>query len=47
MPRLAFLGPALGRHPGWVTTQGEVLAAKTGSFSSQAELQRWIDDYLG
>lgn len=26
MPRLAFLGPALGRHPGWVTTQGEVLA---------------------
>lgn len=26
MPSLAFLGPALGRHPGWVTTQGEVLA---------------------
>lgn len=25
-PRLLFLGPALGRHPGWVTTQGEVLA---------------------
>lgn len=32
MPRLAFLGPALGRHPGWVTTQGEVLA---GLFASQ------------
>ena len=30
-----------------VSPQGEVLAAKTGSFSSQAELQRWIDDYLG
>lgn len=30
-----------------VNPQGEVLAAKTGSFSSQAELQRWIDDYLG
>lgn len=26
MARLAFVGPALGRHPGWVTTQGEVLA---------------------
>jgi glycosyltransferase involved in cell wall biosynthesis len=25
-PRLLFLGPALGGHPGWVTTQGEVLA---------------------
>ena len=25
-PRLGFFGPALGRHPGWVTTQGEVLA---------------------
>lgn len=23
---VAFLGPALGRHDGWVTTQGEVLA---------------------
>ncbi len=23
---MAFLGPALGRHDGWVTTQGEVLA---------------------
>ena len=23
---VAFLGPALGRHAGWVTTQGEVLA---------------------
>ena len=30
-----------------VSPQGEVLAAKTGSFSSQAELQRWIDGYLG
>ena len=29
------------------SAQGEVLAAKTGSFSSQAELQGWIDDYLG
>lgn len=25
-PRLLFAGPALGRHPGWVTTQGEILA---------------------
>jgi glycosyltransferase involved in cell wall biosynthesis len=25
-PRLLFVGPALGSHPGWVTTQGEVLA---------------------
>jgi glycosyltransferase involved in cell wall biosynthesis len=24
---LAFFGPALGGHPGWVTTQGEVLAS--------------------
>jgi thiol-disulfide isomerase/thioredoxin len=30
-----------------VNPQGEVLAAKTGSFSSQTELQRWIDGYLG
>lgn len=30
-----------------MSPQGEVLAAKTGSFSSQAELQRWIDGYLG
>jgi thiol-disulfide isomerase/thioredoxin len=30
-----------------VSPQGEILAAKTGSFSSQGELQRWIDDYLG
>ena len=26
MVAFAFLGPALGRHEGWVTTQGEVLA---------------------
>lgn len=26
MVAIAFLGPALGRHDGWVTTQGEVLA---------------------
>lgn len=26
MTTVAFLGPALGRHEGWVTTQGEVLA---------------------
>lgn len=25
-PRFAFFGPAVGRHDGWVTTQGEVLA---------------------
>lgn len=25
-PTFAFFGPALGGHPGWVTTQGEVLA---------------------
>jgi glycosyltransferase involved in cell wall biosynthesis len=25
-PRLCFVGPMLGRNPGWVTTQGEVLA---------------------
>lgn len=30
-----------------VSPQGEVLAVKIGSFSSQAELQSWIDDYLG
>ena len=30
-----------------INPQGEVLAAKTGSFSSQTELQRWIDAYLG
>lgn len=30
-----------------INPQGEVLAARTGSFSSQSELQRWIDGYLG
>lgn len=25
-PRLCFVGPMLGRNPGWVTTQGEILA---------------------
>lgn len=25
-PRLCFVGPHLGRHPGWVLSQGEVLA---------------------
>lgn len=25
-PRILFVGPMLGRNPGWVTTQGEVLA---------------------
>lgn len=25
-PRICFVGPMLGRHPGWVTTQGEILA---------------------
>lgn len=25
-PNLFFLGPHVGRHPGWVTTQGEILA---------------------
>lgn len=25
-PRVCFVGPMLGRHPGWVTTQGEILA---------------------
>lgn len=25
-PRLCFVGPLLGRNPGWVTTQGEILA---------------------
>lgn len=24
-PRLCIVGPMLGRHPGWVTTQGEIL----------------------
>ena len=31
---IAFLGPALGTHTGWVTTQGEVLA---GLFAAQGE----------
>jgi glycosyltransferase involved in cell wall biosynthesis len=26
MPRLCFVGPMLGVNPGWVTTQGEILA---------------------
>ena len=30
-----------------VSPDGEVLAAKTGTFTSEAELQRWIDGYLG
>lgn len=25
-PRLCFVGPMLGRHPGWVVSQGEILA---------------------
>lgn len=25
-PRVCFVGPMLGHHPGWVTTQGEILA---------------------
>jgi glycosyltransferase involved in cell wall biosynthesis len=29
-PSLAFIGPTLGRHDGWVTTQGEVLAGLFG-----------------
>ena len=27
LPRLCFVGPMLGVNPGWVTTQGEILAA--------------------
>jgi glycosyltransferase involved in cell wall biosynthesis len=33
IPRLCFVGPMVGRHPGYVTTQGEILAdhfASTG-----------------
>jgi glycosyltransferase involved in cell wall biosynthesis len=26
-PRLGFVGPLLGKHPNWVTSQGEILAA--------------------
>ncbi len=26
LPRLCFIGPMLGQNPGWVTTQGEILA---------------------
>ena len=26
LPRLCFVGPMLGVNPGWVTTQGEILA---------------------
>src|SRR5262245_16547353 len=26
MPRLCFVGPMVGHHPGYVTTQGEILA---------------------
>ncbi len=30
-----------------VLPTGEVVATKTGAFSSAAELQRWLDDHLG
>src|SRR5689334_10222298 len=26
LPRLCFVGPLVGRHPGYVTTQGEILS---------------------
>jgi glycosyltransferase involved in cell wall biosynthesis len=36
--RLLFLGPALGGHPGWVTTQGEVLAGLFREENRQVQL---------
>ncbi len=35
---LAFLGPALARHAGWVTTQGEVLAELFGAAGHHVEV---------
>ena len=40
---MAFLGPALGRHDGWVTTQGEVLA---GLFSEAGHVTRTSSDRI-
>ena len=42
-PRLAFVGPALGHHDGWVTTQGEVLA---GLFTDDGFTVRTSSDQL-
>src|SRR2546421_397608 len=30
LPRLCFVGPMVGRHPGHVTVQGEILASLMG-----------------
>ncbi len=41
-PRLCFVGPMLGRNPGWVTTQGEVLADLFASAGYEVRLTSTI-----
>jgi len=46
-PRLCFIGPLVGRHPGYVTTQGEILAdrfAEAGyvTFEASSHPNRYV-----